>query len=83
MEQSGDMKLAIFDTVYALGKTRSAVPFSAIPQPLMEDFTHFMTGRAFMKKNGEFLAYPVDFREWLQKLSRVGVERFDRAAPGS
>lgn len=68
------MKLVIFDTVYALGRSRSVVPFSSIPELLQRDFTHFMIGRACVMRNGEMAAYPGDFKEWLNKLSRVGVE---------
>jgi|GEM_PF-2771211 len=68
------MDLAIFDIVFALGRTHAAVPFSAIPEPLKEDFQHFMTGRAIARKNGEFVAYPADFKAWLNKLRNIGVE---------
>ena len=68
------MELAIFDIVYALGRTTSGVAMSSIPEPLRDDFRHFMVGRAFVKRNGEMMAYPSDFRAWLRKLSSVGVE---------
>lgn len=68
------MDLVIFDTVYALGRSRSVVPFSAIPEPLQEDFAHFMMGRACVMRDGEMVAYSCDFNEWLHKLSQVGVQ---------
>jgi hypothetical protein len=73
------MDLIIFDKVFALGRTRAAVPFSAIPEPLQEDFRRFMVGRTITNRNGEFIVYPADYRAWLEKLRNVGVE-FSSAA---
>ncbi len=70
------MELAIFDTVYALGRDSSGVSISSIPEPLRDDFRHFMVGRTFVKRNGEMVAFSSDFRAWLRKLSNVGVEVF-------
>jgi hypothetical protein len=33
-----------------------------------------MIGRTIAHKNGEFIAYPADFRAWLEKLRNFGVE---------
>ena len=77
------MDPGIFDIVYALGRSHSVVPFSGIPEPLKDDFIHFMTGRAIVFRNGEYFAYPSDFREWLQKLSRVGVEQPSSMVPSN
>jgi hypothetical protein len=73
------MDLAIFDKVFALGRSHTVVPFSAVPEPLQEDFRHFMIGRTITRRNGEFIAYPADFKAWLEKLRNVGVE-FSSAA---
>jgi hypothetical protein len=67
------MDLTILDIVYKLGRSNSVVPFSSVPPQLYNDFVHFMTGRAFTKRNGEFVAYPSDFKDWLRKLSTIGI----------
>jgi hypothetical protein len=67
------MDLTILDIVYKLGRSNSLVPFSSVPPQLYNDFMKFMTGRTFTKRDGQFVAYSSDFKDWLRKLSTVGI----------
>lgn len=68
------MNTYILDIVYKLAKENHPVAFSSIPQPLADDFSRFMVGRAFIKRNGEFQAYPSDFKDWVHKITTMGLD---------
>jgi len=64
----------IFNKVFKLKGVMQPVPFSAIPKPLMKDFLAFIQYRAVLKRHGEWLVQPGDFKEWLRKLNEKGVD---------
>jgi hypothetical protein len=64
----------LFNTVFRLKNTKQPVPFSVIPEPLKKDFLSFIQYRAVIKRNGQFMVQPNDFKEWLQKLNTQGID---------
>ena len=68
------MNTHALDIVYRLARQNQPVAFSSIPGPLADDFLRFMTGRAFVKRSGEFQVYPSDFRDWIYKITTRGID---------
>jgi hypothetical protein len=64
----------IFNQIFKLKGTQEPIPFSAVPEPLQNDFKTFIQYRAILKRNGQYYIQPTDFKEWLQKLNKEGVD---------